>query len=76
MYNIFIAANSDGAPIFLQLIRALYRSDAVGNCHSACAEMLEHAGGAMGTVGSDRHWRVDPKSIVYLEEIAQGFQVR
>lgn len=30
----------------------------------------------MGTVGADSHWRVDPKSIKYLDEIAQGFQVR
>jgi hypothetical protein len=58
----------------LRTSRPLY-SDAVRNCHSACATLIQEAGGGMGTVGSDSHWRVDPKSIKYLDEIAQGFQV-
>eukprot|EP01134_Creolimax_fragrantissima_P004934 CFRG4934T1 len=49
-------------------------SDAVRNCHSGPAGVLEAAGGQMGVVGGDMHWRVNPSDIHYQRLEAEGFQ--
>ncbi|KNC75385.1 TKL protein kinase [Sphaeroforma arctica JP610] len=49
-------------------------SDAVRNCHSGPAGILEAAGGVMGMLGGDLHWRVNPADIHYQKLEAEGFQ--